>query len=52
MLISLLLQVARSLTDEEDTLIIATADHGHMFMIGAGGVRGNDVFGKAHGKRS
>ncbi|CAK8671334.1 unnamed protein product [Clavelina lepadiformis] len=41
------LNVARSLTDEEDTLIITTADHGHMFMIGAGGVRGNDVFGLA-----
>ncbi|CAK8671332.1 unnamed protein product [Clavelina lepadiformis] len=41
------LRVARSLTDEEDTLIITTADHGHMFMIGAGGVRGNDVFGLA-----
>ncbi|XP_076820060.1 alkaline phosphatase-like isoform X2 [Clavelina lepadiformis] len=39
------LNVARSLTDAEDTLIITTADHGHMFMIGAGGVRGNDVFG-------
>lgn len=32
-------------TSKDDTLLIATADHSHMFTIGGYGIRGLDIFG-------
>lgn len=40
----------KSLTSSEDTLVMVSADHGHVFSIGAYGERGSDVFGT--GKKS
>ncbi|XP_078481552.1 alkaline phosphatase [Ciona intestinalis] len=37
----------KSMTSEQDTLLIVTADHGHMFTFGGGAVRGNSVYGLA-----
>lgn len=34
------------MTSEDDTLIIATADHSHVFTMGGYSDRGNDIFGK------
>ncbi|MEO1251960.1 MAG: alkaline phosphatase [Pseudomonadota bacterium] len=36
---------ARSMTDEADTLIIVTADHGHVMAIQGYPARGNDILG-------
>lgn len=32
-------------TSTKDTLIVVTADHGHVFTMGGYGVRGNPVHG-------
>ena len=34
------------MTDVSDTLIIATADHSHVFTIGGYPMRGNPIFGE------
>jgi len=37
--------VAADRTNAEDTLIVVTADHGHVFTIGGYSTRGNDILG-------
>jgi alkaline phosphatase len=37
--------VAANRTDASDTLLIVTADHGHVFTIGGYSTRGNDILG-------
>jgi alkaline phosphatase len=39
-------RVARKLTSEEDTLLVVSADHSHVFTIAGYPDRGNDILGK------
>ncbi|PSN45953.1 Membrane-bound alkaline phosphatase, partial [Blattella germanica] len=41
------IQAAAELTNEEDTLIVVTADHAHTMTYNGYPVRGNDIFGKS-----
>lgn len=45
------LKEAISMTDFEDTLIIVTADHSHVFDIAGYAYRGTDIFGKFGSKQ-
>lgn len=40
------IKAAADLTDEEDTLIVVTADHAHTMTYNGYPVRGNNIFGK------
>ena len=41
-------QVAVSLTNEKDTLIVVTADHSHVMTLSGYAARGNSICGKNH----
>jgi alkaline phosphatase len=41
-------RVALEKTDPKRTLIVVTADHGHVFTFGGYGKRGNDILGKVY----
>jgi alkaline phosphatase len=40
------IKAAADMTDEENTLIVVTADHAHTLSISGYPARGNDIFGK------
>ncbi|XP_055599310.1 alkaline phosphatase-like [Uranotaenia lowii] len=42
------IELARSMTSEEDTLIVVTSDHGHAFFFNGNTVRGQDILGVAN----
>jgi alkaline phosphatase len=42
------IKAAADMTEEEDTLIVVTADHAHTLSISGYPVRGNDIFGKCY----
>ncbi|XP_068155821.1 membrane-bound alkaline phosphatase [Drosophila tropicalis] len=44
------IQAARDLTNEDDTLIVVSADHSHVFTYGGYGKRGQDVLAAAPNK--
>ncbi|KAM9378583.1 intestinal-type alkaline phosphatase-like [Phaethornis superciliosus] len=46
------IQQAGTLTDEEETLTVVTADHSHVFSFGGYTLRGSSIFGLAPGKAS
>ncbi len=39
-------QKAKDMTNEQDTLLVVTADHSHVFTIGGYGSRGNSILGR------
>lgn len=41
------IDVAKTLTSEEDTLIVVTSDHSHVFTAGGYPARGNNILGIA-----
>ena len=40
------IETAVNMTSEDETLIVVTADHSHVFTIGGYSERGNDILGK------
>jgi len=42
------LNKSRQMTSSEDTLIVTTADHGHVFTFGGKSKRGNPILGRSH----
>lgn len=42
---------ADQLTSEQDTMILVTADHSHVFSFGGNTLRGTSIFGRCRGVR-